>query len=339
MQRSRSVGSLLVGLAAGIGAIALMLAMPAQAQETRELVMSADFDTLPGARLTIDVPDADVILRNGASDRVGIEVYLSAGNIERGRARSGAMNFRANGNLGEVSLRADRERGASWDWRDWGGFRITVEVTVPEEYDADVFTEDGDIAVQSLRGVVRLRSSDGDITADSLTGDVAIHTSDGDIGVRRMVGGQIEIGTSDGDVSLGDLQATHIMIDTSDGDISGERLAAEGIEAHTSDGDIVVSAVAGPMETSTNDGSILVGIEQLGETSLSSGDGDITIRATGELAADLDLRGQDLSMRSEVRFDGTLERRVIRGALNGGGPGLTARTRDGSLVLRLGATE
>lgn len=35
----------------------------------------------------------------------------------------------------------------------------------------------------------------------------------------------------------------------------------------------------------------------------------------------------------------TLDRRVIRGALNGGGPGLTGRTRDGSIVLRLGATE
>ncbi len=180
-----------------------------------------------------------------------------------------------------------------------------------------------------------MRSSDGDISADSLTGDIVIHTSDGDIGVRRMVGGQIEIATSDGDVSLGDLQATRIVIDTSDGDISSDRLAADGIEAHTSDGDIVVSAVAGPIEAETNDGNIHIGIERLGDTNLSSGDGDITIRATDGLAADLDIRGSDLSMRSEVRFDGTLERRVIRGALNGGGPTLTARTRDGSIVLRL----
>ncbi len=339
MQRSRSFGSLRVGVAAAVSAATLMLATPSYAQETRQLVMSAEFDTRPGARLTIDVSNADVLLRNGGSDRVGFAVYLRAGNMERGRARFEAMNFRADGNADEVSLRADREHGIDWDWRDWGGFAITVEVTVPEEYDADVRTEDGDIAVQSLRGDVRLRSSDGDISAESLTGDVVIRTSDGDIGVRRIIGGQIEIGTSDGDVSLGELQAAGIVIDTSDGDISGDRLAAEGIEVRTSDGDIVVSAVAGPMDARTNDGSIHVGIEQLGETSLSSGEGNITIRAAEQLAADLDLRGDDLSMRSEVRFDGTLDRRVIRGSLNGGGPRLIARTREGSIVLRLRAPE
>ena len=339
MQRSRSFGSLRVGVAAAVSAATLMLATPSYAQETRQLVMSAEFDTRPGARLTIDVSNADVLLRNGGSDRVGFAVYLRAGNMERGRARFEAMNFRADGNADEVSLRADREHGIDWDWRDWGGFAITVEVTVPEEYDADVRTEDGDIAVQSLRGDVRLRSSDGDISAESLTGDVVIRTSDSDIGVRRIVGGQIEIGTSDGDVSLGELQAAGIVIDTSDGDISGDRLAAEGIEVRTSDGDIVVSAVAGPMDARTNDGSIHVGIEQLGETSLSSGEGNITIRAAEQLAADLDLRGDDLSMRSEVRFDGTLDRRVIRGSLNGGGPRLIARTREGSIVLRLRAPE
>ncbi len=334
MPSTRAVRSRLMGVAATT-VVALLLPTPAPAQETRELVMSAEFDSRPGGRLMIDVPDADLVLRNGARGQVGFEIYVTARDMQRGRARFEAMNFRADGNADEVSLRANREQDVNWDWRNWGGFTITVEVTVPEEYNADVRTEDGDVAVQSLRGDVRLRSSDGDISADSLTGDIVIHTSDGDIGVRRMVGGQIEIGTSDGDVSLGDLQATRIVIDTSDGDITSDRLAAEGIEARTSDGDIVVSAVAGPIEARTNDGGIHVGIEQLGDTILSSGDGDITIRATENLSADLELRGQELSMRSEVRFDGTLERRVIRGALNGGGPSLTARTRDGSIVLRL----
>lgn len=320
MQHSRSAASLRVGVTAGIGAAALLLAIPGYAQESRELIMAAEFDTRPGAHLTIDVSDADVTVRNGAGGQVTFEVYLRARDMERGRVRFEAMNFRAEGNADEVSLRSDEQRGVDWDWRNWGSFAIEVEVTVPEEFDADVRTQDGDVAVQSLSGDLRLRSSDGDITADSLTGDVTIHTSDGDISVQRMVGGQIEIGTSDGDVSLGDLQATRIVIDTSDGDI-------------------VLSAVQGPMEAQTTDGDIHVSIEQLGDTSLRAAEGDITIRAAEGLAADLDLRGEQLSMRSEVSFDGQLDRRVIRGTLNGGGPGLAARTREGRIVLRLQGNE
>ncbi len=96
MPRSRAARSRLMGVAATtVGA--LLFAAPAPARETRELVMSAEFDTRPGGRLTIDVPDADLVLRNGAGDQVAFEIYVTARDMQRGRARFEAMNFRADG--------------------------------------------------------------------------------------------------------------------------------------------------------------------------------------------------------------------------------------------------
>ena len=130
-----------------------------QSEYEREQVMSAQFDIHPGGTLVVDVPDADVTLRNGSDDRVEIEVWLEARDMERARDRFERMGFNAKGNGDRVQLTAERIRGNGWDWRDWGRFNISVEIVLPRQYDVDLKTGDGDVSVQSQEGVIRLQKS------------------------------------------------------------------------------------------------------------------------------------------------------------------------------------
>jgi len=337
MRPSRHARSL---AAAGLlTVLALSACAPAFAQDherERELMLTESFD-LNGETLLIDVADADVVVRNGSGDQITFEVWLSARNLPEARQRYERMNFRAEKNGGTVSLRSDEDHNtwANWDWRRWGGFDVIVEATVPEDIDARLISADGDISVQSLTGNIVVISEDGDITAERLAGDVHLETEDGDVGIRAVSGSRLIARSEDGDISVGELNSASIEIHTTDGDILGKRVAGDAIDVRTDDGDIIVDSVTGAMAAQTHDGDIHISIEQLGDTSLRTGDGDITIRASESLAADLDLRGHGLSLRSEIRFDGQLDRRTIQGELNGGGPTLEARTGEGTIVLRL----
>jgi hypothetical protein len=328
-------------VAAAFALVAFAACTPAFGQDDsrqRELVLEATFD-VAGKNLLIDIDDADVVVRNGNTDEVTFEVWFTARNLPEARRRVERMNFRAAADDNTISLRSDAvdNNWDGWDWRRWGGYDLVVEATVPENIDARVVAADGDISVQRLHGAITVLSEDGDISADALVGVVRLETEDGDVIVRSIAGPSLNIRSEDGDISLGDLDSGKIEIHTTDGDIHGTRVAGTSIDAQTDDGDIIVDAVSGPFRARTEDGDIHVSFEQLGETALQTGEGDITIRATETLSAKLDLRGYDLSMRSEIRsaFDGRVERRIIEGSLNGGGPTLQARTGEGTIVLRL----
>jgi hypothetical protein len=119
-----------------------------------ETVMEASFDVSPGGTLRVDVPDADLDLRTGSADEVRIEIRVSSRDLEKARQRFEKMNFRADGDAGGVTLTADRQR---WSI-DWGttGFHIVAVIELPEEFDLDLRTSDGDIVI----------SADGAVGAD-----------------------------------------------------------------------------------------------------------------------------------------------------------------------------
>ena len=281
-----------------------------------ETVMQEGFDVAPGGTLRVDVPDADLNLKPGGANRVEIEVRLGAKDMEWARERFEAMNFRASGGGREVVLQADR-LGSGLSWRR-GGFWISVEILLPEEFDVDLSTGDGDIRVESVRG--RLEVS----------------TGDGDVVIERASGAEVSIQTGDGDILVTELSAAEIRIHTSDGDVRSERLDGDQIEIRTGDGDIGIDNVSGELSVSTGDGDIRVGLgDRFGETSLETGDGDITIRAPAALQATVDLRGADVVLGADDAFDGSRRDHSARGTLNGGGPTLHARTSDGTVVMRV----
>ena len=268
-------------------------------QRGRERVVQRRFDVGPGGTLTIDIPDGDVEVETGNRSDVQVEVFLSSRDMEWARERFDRMEFKAeaSGNTVTVTARRVRTRRSDWGRGRGPGFGILTRVSVPQRFNADISTEDGDIFLGDLDGRVVLNSSDGDI-------------------------------------ELGRIRGDELSVETSDGDITADALEARQTDIRTSDGDIDIRAVGGAIRATTSDGDIRVRLAQAGDVRLRTSDGDITIYAPMSLKAEIDFDGEDLNVDRGFAITGRLTRRRVSGTLNGGGPLIQAGTHDGSITLR-----
>ena len=340
----------------------------------QETMIDERFSVNEGGTLEVNVGDADVEVVPGASDEVHVEVILAARNLsDKAREYFEKQNFKVTQSGNTVRVETDRRRRIRISWNDWRNHpSIYVRVSVPETFNADLHTSDGDIGVDHLNGDIRLSTSDGDVTVGELSGNtLVLSTSDGDIQVDALDGETIDIHTSDGDLDLGTITARSITARTSDGDIRVTSLNGDA-EVKTSDGDIDIDAVNGPsFFARTSDGDITVGELIAGHSTVRSSDGDITLRRVeGDLnvsgsnanirldlykpgavtattsdgdilitlpenhGADLRLRGDDVRISRSLDFDGRIVDDRATGEINGGGPLIEARTSDGQVTVR-----
>jgi DUF4097 and DUF4098 domain-containing protein YvlB len=264
-----------------------------------ERVAHRQFDIGSGGTLRVDFQDGDIQVETRAGSVVEVEVFVRARDLDWGREVFEDMEFRTevSGNVLEIRARdADIE---GHEYRRSGGVEVLTRVTVPERFNVDISTSDGDIMVGNLQGDVQLKSSDGDIQ------------------LGQVQGGEIRIQTADGDVLTDEFTATSAVIRTADGDID-------------------LSSVSGDLNASTADGDIQLRLREAGDVSLRTGDGDITIFAPTDLAAQIDFDGEDLNVAQGFEITGRVSSSRVIGRMNGGGPRLEARTGDGSISLRQG---
>ncbi|UCG85686.1 MAG: DUF4097 family beta strand repeat protein [Gemmatimonadota bacterium] len=272
-------------------------ATPRRQQRSRDLLLDRQFDVRHGGTLVVDVPDGDVRVRANPDARATVKVFISTRDRDWGREVFERMDFDVGRTGDDLSVTATSPNVRDYEWSDNGGAGVQVEITVPQTFNLDVATSDGDIDI----------------------GDVA---------------GRIELRTSDGDVNLGHVRGTEISVTTSDGDVSATAIEADQLVIQTNDGDVQVTVDSPSSRITTGDGDIHLYLAARGEVMLRTGDGDITIYADPSLAADVELRGEDVQVGSGFRLEGRVDHRGADGQLNGGGPRLVAETGDGTISIR-----
>ncbi len=294
-------------------ALLLPLAAPAAASNYRmETAIERSFD-LSSGRLTVDVGDADVQVRSGGSGGVDVTVRYGGSDMDKARERFESMEFEVEQSGDGVVVRSSRRNRANWQigWSR-GRFEIQVVVQVPDGFEIDARTGDGDVQVSDLRGEVKVATGDGDVGLDSVEGAV------------------LRVATGDGDINLDDVRADELSVRTGDGDIQANSLDVGSVEIRTGDGDVDLRQISGRFEVETGDGDIFASFLHLDRSSFATSDGDISIRA--DSGAELDLRGEEVSIRGSFR--GEKGEEYAQGAVDGGGPTITARTGDGTISFR-----
>jgi DUF4097 and DUF4098 domain-containing protein YvlB len=172
---------------------------------------------------------------------------------------------------------------------------------VPRQTNLVARSGDGAISLERISGQLDIETEDGSIRGSDLKGDVRAHTGDGSI---RLDGtdGRFDLDSGDGGVAL------------------AGRLAS--VRIRTDDGVVSVRA---------EDGSTMAeGWE------IRSGDGGVTIELPEAFDANLDASCSDGSVRVDrlrLSASGT-SRRQVKGQIGAGGPLLTVRTADGSILVR-----
>ncbi len=351
-------------------AATLLYASPSLAYD-QEKMIDRQYDVGDGGTLEIDLGDSDVEVVPG-SGGVHVEIFLEADNMDRARDYFERQHITVEHSGTTVRVWSEPER-RSWDWRSWRDSpRILTRVSVPERFNADVRTSDGDVRIERLHGEVSLQTSDGDVIVGMLVGEaMRLKTSDGDVRITSLEAESVEIETSDGDLQIDEVTAGRIYARTSDGDVRAGRLrgvvelktsdgdirveAVEGtsFSARTSDGDVEIDeivadrsvvrtsdgsirlrAVSGALEARGSDSEIDVELVKPGDVTISTSEGDISIIAPAGLPADLELHGDDVRVATGFDFEGRIEDESASGRINGGGPLLEARTSDGDVTLR-----
>jgi len=297
--RIRSLPLGLIALTAATSTAATSVA--AQSDRRQETFFDESFGVGSGGGLYVNVGDADVTVETGNVSDIRVRVIARARDMGFAREIFDDMDFRISRQGNTVRIETDERDG--WnrrDWREWqdrGGAGFEVRVMIPRDFDLDMHTGDGDVAVGSVRGAVEINTGDGDIRIESVTGP-------------------------------------SVMLHTGDGDLILTSLEANRIELRTGDGDVRIESLSGELTATTGDGDVSIAIGRFAGLSVQTGDGDVTIYADPSIAASIDVSGEDLSLGQAFTLTGRVREGRLEGTFNGGGPALRVRTGDGEVSIR-----
>ena len=274
-------------------------------------VVERTFEVSPGGTLNVRTDRGSIEVETADADEVDVRVEIEARSDED--REKFELSFEQNG--GDVSVRGEMEGRSGWSWN---GDRLRVKyiITVPSQYNVDLQTSGGSIAVEDLEGEVVTQTSGGSLSFGMIRGNINGRTSGGSISLDGT-SGDADVHTSGGSISLGKVAGT--------------------VKAHTSGGSISIDEVAGTIDARTSGGSISAAITEQpeGDCELRTSGGSITVRLADGIGVDVNAKTS--AGRVTTEFDvpprDKDEMGELDAAINGGGPRLHLRTSAGSVRI------
>ncbi len=298
-------------------ALAAPLALSAKITRTVEKT----FAVQAGGNLKAATQGGDITIQTSDSPEVRIlvkqEIRASTEQEADGILEKLTLKLEQAGN--DVTAEAKYEKRGPGSWfGNWPPVTVSFVVTVPKNFNLNLNTSGGDIAVASLRGNVQARTSGGDLEFARIDGDLDASTSGGDITLKEGTA-RAKLNTSGGDIQV-DHAGGLTEVSTSGGDIKLNSVA-QLISATTSGGNVRAVLTEAPrqdMFLSTSGGDV--------EVEIVKGAGfQLDASTTG---GDVDLDGFKITIEQ-----GRPGKSKLVGAVNGGGPLLKLRSSGGDIDI------
>ena len=289
-----------------LAAVLCIATLGCRAEEKR---FDRTFAVTPGGKLVVDTDLGSVKVEGGAGTEVVIEARLKGSERE----------------INEFTISADQREGAvevlgrwSAEARDWRHRKLDVSfvIRVPREFNVEVGTAGGSVALKSLTGTISGETSGGSVKAEDIKGPLTCETSGGSIKVEHIVG-----------------KAT---LETSGGRITADQVVGD-LDAETSGGSIKITDVDGKVHAETSGGGIsidVVGDNRGVYASTSGGSIDITLPRDGRATLDASTSGGSVTCDLPVTTQGRMDPSRLHGTVNGGGSPIHASTSGGSVRIR-----
>ena len=304
--------------------------------ETTEQI-NKSFSARPGGKLVIDVDFGSVDINPNSAGEVTIDVKRK---ISRRNKADEEQFLREH----PVTITQDGDtvtiysRGKTKNTRWWFGSQRTegkYTITVPSQFNAQVKTAGGGVAINDLTGDVKANTSGGGFKFARLHGKLDSETSGGSIQVSDCEG-PLKVGTSGGGIDVTGGSGSL------DGSTSGGSIEVKDFRgpAHveTSGGGIRFENVTGRVDGSTSGGSIIARLsaEKAEEVRFETSGGGVTVHVPESWAFNLDAAtsGGGVSSDLPVTVVGKTERNSLKGAVNGGGKSMFLRTSGGSIHVK-----
>lgn len=186
----------------------------------------------------------------------------------------------------------------------FSGMNVNVKshLLVPANIDLKIKVVDGDINVSGVRNRVLLKTIDGDIEVKECTGLLELEAIDGDIDINRCMG---------------------------------------SLKTHTVDGNVSAAGIFNTLDFSSGDGdgdfTLEKGSQLSGDCIFHTGDGDIRLNFSKDMAFQLDFKGNEGEMLSQgIEFKNVTRKNEnnFQGQYGDGKYTIKVRTGDGDLYLK-----
>lgn len=248
-------------------------------------------------------------------------------NIIGRETTSGELTVRATGRVGSakeirerLSIIDDTKPGSatfSIISNDEGELsrKINLEATLsaPGNVIIKASTNGGHINANNLSGTSSLSTLGGHIMLDAVSGNTTAESNGGHITCDQL-NGKATLKTSGG----------HIRVSHADADLL----------AKTGGGHIEIEDFRGQVEAKTSGGNISADIRSAnGPLSFITSAGNISLVIPTSLSANLDAKGNRVTLDSDLQFDGDKSKGHISGTLNGGGIPLTLVCKYGNVSI------
>jgi len=219
--------------------------------------------------------------------------------------------------------------------------QMDFTITVPRQFNLDLTTSAGHIAIGDIDGKVQAKTSGGHLTMGKIGGPVYAQTAGGHIDLAAAKG-DTELRTAGGHIQCGEVNGD-LKASTAGGSINLAKISGK-VEAHTAGGSIEIADAGDAVQAKTSGGSIRAAItgQPKSDSYFETLGGGIMLSLPAEIRATLDARGSGYSGRIHSDFPLTMETATdgeLKGSINGGGPAIVIRDRVGSIQIRKGSLQ
>ena len=317
--------------------LVLLLISSLAALAATEEQLNKRFTVQPEGKLVVDVDFGSIDVATHETGEVVVDVWRKITRKNKADEeeflQDHPVTFSQDGNT--VTVRSHRKEGSQSSSSGRSRTEAKYTITVPAQFNAQLKTSGGGIAVSNLAGEVKANTSGGGLRFARLRGPLDGDTSGGGIHVTDCEG-KLKIHTSGGGIDVrggsGSLNGH-----TSGGSVTVKAFKGAA-DVGSSGGGLTIENVVGQVEGSTSGGSVSAVLPSPlpGDVSLSTSGGGVTVVVPADVAFDLDAWTSAGRVSSElpVTVVGKLERDRLKGTVNGGGKSVVLRSTAGSIRLK-----
>jgi hypothetical protein len=299
--------------------------------------LNQHFTVQPEGKLVVDVDFGSIDVATHETGEVVVDVWRKVTRKNKADEeeflQDHPVTFNQDGNT--VTVRSRRKAVGGWSSTGRSRNEAKYTVKVPAQFNAQLKTSGGGIAVSDLTGEVKASTSGGGLRFERLRGPLNGDTSGGGIDVSDCEG-KLKIHTSGGGIDVNGGSGSL------DGHTSGGSVTIKAFEgdAHvgTSGGGLTIENVIGQVEGSTSGGSVSAVLPSPlpGDVRLSTSAGGVTVVVPEDAAFDLDASTSAGRVTTDlpVTVVGNVARDHLEGTVNGGGKSVVLRTSAGSVRLK-----
>lgn len=219
------------------------------------------------ASILIESERMDVVIKQAASGKCGIEILTTRGATVKYAVENGVLTikdecswtdnlFYSGDNQVTIYLSKKEYKSLKLD-----GSSSDVTVNGVDFKNAEISASTGDVTVKANIGKTAIEVSTGDVTIDGLNGDsLIVKTSVGDVDVKHVnLENDATVNATTGDVNFEGVSiggGAHVRVST--GDVELKRVSAKDFSAEASTGDIELESLVldGHMKLETRTGDV-----------------------------------------------------------------------------------